>query len=198
MLAWVYVLLLPLAGAAELAGLIDHAIGRRRRWCLTATLSGRRAGKAGKQAKKLFLRAFPLHQLQRHFFCFGSRPLATSSSPSFLHCNCTIPLAFCSLSRSLSTAQHSSAHHPNPSAAPLSQQSSICLRSLTPPSRVREYLAFLFLLLKHDGTRCASSPSCWLCRASRILPKTVSTPFQLACAESSFKVLSEIVFHHGN
>jgi hypothetical protein len=29
-LAWVYILLLPLAGAAELAGLIDHAIGRGR------------------------------------------------------------------------------------------------------------------------------------------------------------------------
>ena len=153
-LAWVYVLLLPLAGAAELAGLIDHAIGRGWQWCLTATLSGRRAGKAGKQAKKLFLRAFPLHQLQRHFFCFGSRPLATSFSPSLLHFNCTIPLAFCSLSQ----PQHSSAQHRNSSAAPLSQQSSICLRSLTPPSRVREYLAFLFLLLKHDGTRCASSP----------------------------------------
>jgi len=109
-LAWVYVLLLPLAGAAELAGLIDQAIGRERRWCLPATLSGR-AGRQGRQAskqKKLFLRGFPLHQLQRHFFCFASRPLVTALSPSFLHFNCTIPLAFCSLLQ----PQHSAAPEP--------------------------------------------------------------------------------------
>jgi hypothetical protein len=186
-LAWVYVLLLPLAGAAELAGLIDHAIGRGRQWCLTATLSGQR----GKQAKKIIFARFspppaPTSLLllwlttPRYFILSILSSLQLYNTIGIL-----LPLAV--------TAQHR-----NPSAAPLSQQSSTCLRSLTPPSRVCEYLAFLFPLLKHDGTRCASSPSCWLCRASRILPKTVSTPFQLACAESGFKVLSEIVFHHGN
>jgi hypothetical protein len=182
-------------GAAELAGLIDHAIGRGRWWCLTATLSGQ----AGKQAKKKkdFCAVFPSTSSNVTSVALAYDPsLLLSLHPFFTS---IVQYHWHSApSHSHSTAQLSTAQHRNPSAAPLSQQSSICLRSLTPPSKVREYLAFLFPQLKHDGTRCAPSPSCWLCRASQILPKTVSTPFQLACAEPGFKVLSEIVFHHGN
>lgn len=140
----------------------------RGRWCWTATLSGQ----ASKQAKKIFLRGFPLHQLQRHFFCFGftiPRCFFLSILSSLQLYN-TIGHSAPSRNHS-STALHSSAQHRSPSVAPLSQQSSICLRLLTPPSRVREYLAFLFPLLKHDGTHCASSPSCWLCRASQFYQK---------------------------
>jgi hypothetical protein len=143
----------------------------RGRWCWTATLSGQ----ASKQAKKIFLRGFPLHQLQRHFFYFGftiPRCFFLSILSSLqLYNNIGILLPLAATAAQHCTAQHSSAQHRSPSVAPLSQQSSICLRSLTPPSRVREYLAFLFPLLKHDGTHCASSPSCWLCRASQFYQK---------------------------
>jgi hypothetical protein len=138
------------------------------RWCWTATLSGQ----ASKQAKKNISARFSpppaptsllllwLHDpsllLSLHPFFTSIVPYHWHSAPSRSHS---------------STALHSSAQHRSPSVAPLSQQSSICLRSLTPPSRVREYLAFLFPLLKHDGTHCAPSPSCWLCRASQFYQK---------------------------
>ena len=65
----VLVLLFACGGVAELAGLIDHAIGRGRR-AVVLDSNAEWAGKQSKQ-KKIFLRGFPLHQLQRHFFCFG-------------------------------------------------------------------------------------------------------------------------------
>lgn len=137
------------------------------RWCWTATLSGQ-ASKASK--KKYFCAVFPSTSSNVTSFALAHDPsLLLSLHPFFTS---IVQYHWHSApSRSHSTALHSLAQHRSPSAAPLSQQSSICLRSLTPPSRVREYLAFLFPLLKHDGTHCASSPSCWLCRASQFYQK---------------------------
>jgi hypothetical protein len=138
-----------------------------------AEWAGRQAGRQASKQKKYFARFSPPPAptsllllwltTPRYFFLSILSSLQLYNTIGIL-----LPLA--------ATAQLSSAQHRNLSAAPLSQQSSICLRSLTPPSRVREYLAFLSPLLKYDGTHCTSSPSCWLCRASQFYQKLFLHP----------------------